>query len=122
MALRPSHSTSGAAKMHFSRREIKEAAVFENQSKEQLFFSKFKHAFCEKLRKKTKKLYPKEWSRKHIFHPHFFIFLRNSKSMLKFLQNSSRSGMVQEIMGKDVSLSVKMHFSVSGHVTLGVVR
>ena len=30
--------------------------------------------------------------------------------------------MVQEIMGKDVSLSVKMHFSVSGHVTLGVVR
>ena len=36
MALRPGHSTSGAAKMHFSRREINEAAVFENQSKEQL--------------------------------------------------------------------------------------
>ena len=64
------------------------------------------------------------WSRKHIFHPHFFIFLRNPKSMLKFLQNSLRNGMVQlqEIMGKNVSLSVKMHFSVSGHVTLGVVR
>ena len=106
--------------MHFSRREIKEAAVFENQSKEQLFFSKFKHAFCEKL--KNKKLYPKDWSRKHIFHPHFFIFLRNPKSMLKFLQNSLRNGIVQEIMGKEVSLSVKMHFSVSGHVTLGVVR
>ena len=30
--------------------------------------------------------------------------------------------MVQEIMDKEVSLSVKMHFSVSGHVTLGVVR
>ena len=119
-ALQPSHSTSGAAKMHFSRREIKEAAVFENQSKEQLFFSKFKHAFCEKL--KNKKIYPKEWSRKHIFHPHFFIFLRNPKSMLKFLQNSLRNGMVQEIMDKEVSLSVKMHFSVSGHVTLGVVR
>ena len=42
--------------------------------------------------------------------------------MLKFLQNSLRNGMIQEIMGKDVSLSVKMHFSVSGHVTLGVVR
>ena len=44
--------------------------------------------------------------------------------MLKFLQNSLRNGMVQlqEIMGKNVSLSVKMHFSVSGHVTLGVVR
>ena len=41
--------------------------------------------------------------------------------MLKFLQNSLRNGMVQEIMGKDVSLSVKMHFSVSDHVTLGVV-
>ena len=72
--------------------------------------------------KKTKKLYPKEWSWKHLFHPHFFIFLRNPKSMLKFLQNSLRKGMVQEIMGKEVSLSVKMHFSVSGHVTLGVVR
>ena len=35
-------------KMHFSRREINEAAVFENQLKEQLFVSKFKHAFCEK--------------------------------------------------------------------------
>ena len=30
--------------------------------------------------------------------------------------------MVQEIMDKEVSLSVKMHCSVSGHVTLGVVR
>ena len=38
MALRPGHSTSGVGKMHFSRREINEAAVFENQSKEQLFF------------------------------------------------------------------------------------
>ena len=120
MALRPGHSTSGAAKMHFSRREINEAAVFENQSKEQLFFSNLKHAFCETP--KTKILHPKEWSRKHIFHPRFFIFLRNPKSMLKFFQNSSRNDMVQEIMGKEVSLSVKMHFSVSGHVTLGVVR
>ena len=106
--------------MHFSRREINEAAVFENQSKEQLFFPKFKHAFAKN--QKTKRLYPKEWSTKHIFHPHFFIFLRYPKSMLKFLQNSLRNGTVQEIMGKDVSLSVKMHFSVSGHVTLGVVR
>ena len=52
MALRPGHSTSGAAKMHFSRREINEVAAFENQSKEQLIFSKFKHAFCEKLKNK----------------------------------------------------------------------
>ena len=44
-------------KMHFSRREINEAAVFENQSKEHLFFSKFKHAFCEKP--KNKKIIPK---------------------------------------------------------------
>ncbi|MCV6575235.1 MAG: hypothetical protein OIF58_05820 [Cohaesibacter sp.] len=42
--------------------------------------------------------------------------------MLKFLQNGLWNGMLQEIMGKDVSLSVKMHFSVSDHVTLGVVR
>ena len=73
-------------------------------------------------KQKTKILYPKEWLRKHIFRPHFFIFLRNPKSMLKFLQKSSRNGMVQEFMGKEVRLSVKMHFSVSGHVTLGVVR
>ena len=72
--------------------------------------------------RKLFKCYPKEWSRKHIFHPHFFIFLRNPKSMLRFLENSLRNGMVQEIMGKEVSLSVKMHFSVSGHVTLGMVR
>ena len=42
--------------------------------------------------------------------------------MLNFFQNSLRNGMLQEIIGKDVSLSVKMNFSVSGHVTLGVVR
>ena len=120
MALRPGHSTSGAAKMHFSRREINEAAVFQNQSKEQFFSRNLSMLFAKN--QKTKILYPKEWSRKHIFHPHFFIFLRNPKSMLKFLLNSSRNGMVQEIMGKEVSLSVKRHFSVSGHVPLGVVR
>ena len=106
--------------MHISRRAINEAAVFENQSKEQLFFSKFKHAFCEKL--KNKKKLPKRVVNEAHFSPSFFIFLRNPKSMLKFLQNSLRNGMVHEIMGKDVSLSVKMHSSVSGHVTLGVVR
>ena len=30
--------------------------------------------------------------------------------MLKFLQNSLWNGMVQEIIRKEVSLSVKMHF------------
>ena len=118
--LQRSHSTCGGAKMHFSRREINEAAVFENQSKEQLFFSKFKHAFCKKL--KNKKNLPKRVVNEAHFSPSFFIFPRNPKSMLKFLQNSLRNGMVQEIMGKDVSLSVKMQSSVSGHVTLGVVR
>ena len=38
ISLRPGDSTSGAAKMHFSRRQMNKAAVFENQSKEQLFF------------------------------------------------------------------------------------
>ena len=42
--------------------------------------------------------------------------------MLKFLQNGLWNGMLQDVVGKDVSLSVKMHFSVSGHVTSGVVR
>ena len=120
MALRPGHSTSGATKLHFSRREINEAAIFENQSKEQLFFSKFNHAFREKL--KNKKIIPKRVVEEAHFSSSYFYFLRNPKSMLKFLQNSLWNGMVQEIMGKEVSLSVKMHFSVSGHVTLGVVR
>ena len=71
-ALRPSHSTSGAAKLHFSRREIKEAAVFENQSKEQHFFSKFKHAFCEKL--KNKKIIPKRVVKEAHFSSSFFYF------------------------------------------------
>ena len=121
MALRPGYSTSGAAKMHFSRQEINEAAVFENQSKEKLFFSKFKHAFCEKLKNKKTNT-QKSGQGGTFFILIFIIFLRNPKSMLKFLQNSLRNGMIQEIMGKEVSLSVKMHFSVSDHVTLGVVR
>ena len=77
MALRPSHSTSGSAKMHFSRREIKEAAVFENQSKEQLFFSKFKHAFCEKL--KSKKIIPKRVVKEAHFSSSFFNFSSQPK-------------------------------------------
>ena len=72
MALRPGHSTSGAAKMHFSRREINEAAVFENQSKEQPFFSKFKHAFCEKL--KNKKIIPKRVVKEAHFSSSSFYF------------------------------------------------
>ena len=31
--------------------------------------------------------------------------------MLKFIQNNLRNGVVQEILGKDESRSVKMHFS-----------
>ena len=72
MAFRPGHSTSGAAKMHFSRREINEAAVFEDQSKEQLFFSKFKHAFCEKL--KNKKIIPKRVVKEAHFSSSFYYF------------------------------------------------
>ena len=58
---------------------------------------------------KTKKICAKEWSKKHIFLSHFFIFHRKPKRMLKFLRNGH------------LSHSGKMHFSVSGHVTLGVV-
>ena len=72
MALRPGHSTSGAAKMHLSRREINEAAVFENQSEEKLFFSKFKHAFCENL--ENKKIIPKRVVKEAHFSSSFFYF------------------------------------------------
>ena len=59
---------------------------------------------------------------KHIFHSYLFIFLRKPKRMLKFLQDGLGNGTVQEIMDKKVSLEVKTYFSVSDHVTWGVVR
>ena len=42
--------------------------------------------------------------------------------MLKFLQKGFRIVIVQKIQQKGLSHLVKMHFSVSGHVTLGMVR
>ena len=73
-------------------------------------------------KQKTKKLYPKEWSKKHIFYSYLFIFLCKQKRMLKFPQDGLSNGTIQEIMDKKVSLEVKTHFSVSDHVTWGVVR
>ena len=71
---------------------------------------------------KTKKLCTKEWSKKHIFLSHFFIFHHKPKHLLKFLRNGFWIVIVQKIRKKCLSHSGKMHFSVSGHVTLGVVR
>ena len=59
-------------KMHFSRREINEAAVFQNQLKEQLFFLKFKHAFCEKP--KHKNIIPQRVVKEAHFSSSFFYF------------------------------------------------
>ena len=71
---------------------------------------------------KTKKICAKEWSKKHIFLSHFFIFHHTPKRMLKFLGNGFWIVIVQKVQKKCLSHSGKMHFSVSGHVTLGVVR
>ena len=71
---------------------------------------------------KTKKICVKEWSKKHIFLSHFFIFHHKPKRMLKFLRNGFWIVIVQKIRKKGLSHLVKMHFSVSGHVTLEVVR
>ena len=71
---------------------------------------------------KTKKICAKEWSKKHIFLSHCFIFHHKPKRMLKFLRNGFWIVIVQKIRKKGLSHSGKMHFSVSGHVTLGVVR
>ena len=68
------------------------------------------------------KLCAKEWSKKHIFLSHFFIFYNKPKRMLKFLRNGFWIVIIQKIRKKGSSHSGKMHFSVSGHVTLGVVR
>ena len=71
---------------------------------------------------KTKKSYAKEWSKRHILLSHFFIFYHKPKRMLKFLGNGFWIVIVQKIRKKCLSHSGKMHFSVSGHVTLGMVR
>ena len=71
---------------------------------------------------KTKKICVKEWSKKHIFLSHFFIFHHRPKRMLEFLRNGFWIVIVQKIREKSLSHSGKMHFSVSGHVTLGVAR
>ena len=60
--------------------------------------------------------------KKHIFLSHFFIFHHKPKRMLKFLRNGFWIIIVQKIRKKGLSHSGKIHFSVSGHVTLGVVR
>ena len=53
-----------------------------------------------------------------MFHSHsFFIFYHKPKRMLKFLQNA-----FMKIRQKCLSHLVKMHFSVSGHVTLRAAR
>ena len=70
---------------------------------------------------KTKKLRAKEWSKRHIFLSHFFIFHHKPKRMLKFLRNGFWIVIVQKVRKKCLSHSGKMHFFVSGHVTLGVV-
>ena len=59
-------------KIHFSRREINEAAVFENHLKEHLFFSKFKHAFCKKP--KNKKIIAKRVVKEAHFSSSLFYF------------------------------------------------
>ena len=71
---------------------------------------------------KTKKLWAQEWSRKQIFLSHFFIFHHKSKRMLQFLRNDFWIVIVQKMHKKGLSHWVKMHFSISGHVKLGVVR
>ena len=76
--------------------------------------------FATKL--KTKKIWAKEWSKKYIFLSHFFIFHHKPKRMLKFLRNGFWIVIVQKIRKKGLSHSGKMHFSVTGHVTFGVVR
>ena len=68
---------------------------------------------------KTKKLCPKEWSKKHIFHSHFFIFHHKPNACLNFFKTAFELLLYRKYGNK---FKPFMHFSVSGHVTLGVVR
>ena len=93
---------------------------FKTNRKNIIFSRNLSMGFATKW--KTKKLCAKEWSKKHIFLSHFFIFNHKPKRMLEVFQNGFWIVTVQKIWEKGLSHSVKMHFSVSGHVTLGVVR
>ena len=70
----------------------------------------------------NKKIMRKRVVKRHIFLSHFFIFHHKPKRMLKCLRNGFWIVIVQKIRKKCLSHSGKMYFSVSGHVTLGVVR
>ena len=70
----------------------------------------------------NKKNMGKRVVKKAHFLSHFFIFHHKPKRMFKFLRNGFLIVIVQKKRKKGLSHSDKMHFSVSGHVTLGVVR
>ena len=87
-----------------------------NSSKERHIFSEFKHGFCDKVENK------KKMRKRVVKEAHFPFSHHKPKRMLKFLRNGVWIVIVQKIQKKGLSHSGKMHFSVSGHVTLGVAR
>ena len=113
--------TSGAAKkVLFSSRDNCNCWILKQFERTSYFLGI--QAWVLRQNWKQKKIWAKEWSKKHIFLSRFFIFHHKPKRMLKFLRNGFWIVIVQKIRKKGLSHSGKQHFSVTGHVTLGVVR
>ena len=107
-------------KKYFSPRVKTVVAGFKNNSKERHIFSEFKHGFCDNM--KNKKICAKEWLKKHVFHSHFFYFSSQAKTHALISSKGALNCYCTENAEKGLSHLVKMHFSISGHVTLGMVR
>ena len=74
-------------KKNFSPREIIVVAGLK-QFERTSYFLGIQAWVLRQNEKQKKYICAKEWSKKHIFHSHFFNFHHKPKRMLKFLQNS----------------------------------
>ena len=78
--------TSGAAKkVLFSSRDNCNCLILKQFERTSYFLGI--QAWVLRQNGKQKKICAKEWSKKHIFLSHFFIFHHKPKRMLKFLRN-----------------------------------
>ena len=116
--LRHQATSSAAKKELFSTRDV--FAGFLDNQKNIIFSRNSKMGFAKKLKRKS---YAQKSAQRSTFSILIFLILHHKpKLMLKFLQNGFRIVIVQKTRQKGLSHLVKMHFSVTGNVTLGVVR
>ena len=113
--------TSGAAKkVLFSSRDNCNCLILKQFERTSYFLGI--QAWVLRQNGKQKKYAQKSGQRSTFSFLISLFFHHKPKRMLKFLRNGFWIVIVQKKRKKGLSHSGKMHFSVSGHVTLGVVR